>query len=43
LDSERTQLVMESLLTRIVETGAAIAIIDITASPPWTPWLPSIS
>jgi len=30
LDSARTQVVMESLLQRIVETGAAIAIIDIT-------------
>jgi rsbT co-antagonist protein RsbR len=30
LDSERTQVVMETLLQRIVETGAAIAIIDIT-------------
>jgi rsbT co-antagonist protein RsbR len=30
LDSERTQVVMESLLQRIVETGASIAIIDIT-------------
>ncbi|HEY2016641.1 MAG TPA: STAS domain-containing protein [Bryobacteraceae bacterium] len=33
LDSERTQIVMESLLQRIVETGAAIAIIDITGVP----------
>lgn len=33
LDSERTQVVMESLLQRIVETGAAIAIIDITGVP----------
>jgi len=30
LDSSRTQVVMESLLQRIVETGALIAIIDIT-------------
>ena len=30
LDSERTQVVMETLLQRIVETGAMIAIIDIT-------------
>jgi rsbT co-antagonist protein RsbR len=30
LDSERTQVVMETLLQRIVETGAEIAIIDIT-------------
>ena len=30
LDSARTQVVMESLLQRIVDTGAAIAIIDIT-------------
>lgn len=30
LDSERTQVVMESLLERIVETGSTIAIIDIT-------------
>jgi rsbT co-antagonist protein RsbR len=33
LDSERTQVVMESLLQRIVETGAEIAIIDITGVP----------
>ena len=33
LDSRRTQVVMESLLQRIVETGAEIAIIDITGVP----------
>jgi rsbT co-antagonist protein RsbR len=33
LDSNRTQVVMESLLQRIVETGAQIAIIDITGVP----------
>ena len=33
LDSERTQIVMETLLQKIVETGAAIAIIDITGVP----------
>jgi rsbT co-antagonist protein RsbR len=33
LDSNRTQVVMESLLSRIVETGAGIAIIDITGVP----------
>ena len=33
LDSARTQVVMENLLQRVVETGAAIAIIDITGVP----------
>lgn len=33
LDSARTQVVMESLLQRIVETGAQIAILDITGVP----------
>ena len=33
LDSNRTQIVMESLLQRIVETGAELAIIDITGVP----------
>ena len=33
LDSWRTQVVMESLLQRIAETGASIAIIDITGVP----------
>jgi rsbT co-antagonist protein RsbR len=33
LDSARTQLVMENLLQRIVETGSPIAIIDITGVP----------
>ena len=33
LDSVRTQVVMENLLQRIVETGATIAIIDITGVP----------
>jgi rsbT co-antagonist protein RsbR len=33
LDSARTQVVMETLLQRIVETGSSIAIIDITGVP----------
>jgi len=33
LDSERTQIVMENLLQKIVETGSGIAIIDITGVP----------
>lgn len=33
LDSSRTQVVMETLLERIVETGSRLAIIDITGVP----------
>ena len=33
LDSARTQIVMETLLQKIVETGSGIAIIDITGVP----------
>ncbi len=33
LDSSRTQVVMESLLEKIVQSGASIAIIDITGVP----------
>jgi rsbT co-antagonist protein RsbR len=33
LDSSRTQVVMETLLQKIVETGAQVAIVDITGVP----------
>jgi len=33
LDSNRTQIIMENLLQKIVETGSTIAIIDITGVP----------
>jgi rsbT co-antagonist protein RsbR len=33
LDSERTQVVMESLLERLVSTGSSLAVIDITGVP----------
>ena len=33
LDSARTQVVMESLLQKVVETGAQVAILDITGVP----------
>jgi rsbT co-antagonist protein RsbR len=33
LDSSRTQVAMESLLQRIVETGSDVAILDITGVP----------
>jgi rsbT co-antagonist protein RsbR len=33
LDSERTQVVMESLLQRLVATGSSVAVIDITGVP----------
>jgi rsbT co-antagonist protein RsbR len=33
LDSERTQVVMENLLQKIVSTGSSIAVIDITGVP----------
>lgn len=33
LDSERTQIVMENLLQRLVATGSSIAVIDITGVP----------
>ena len=33
LDSDRTQIVMETLLQKIVDTSAAVAILDITGVP----------
>jgi rsbT co-antagonist protein RsbR len=33
LDSARTQVVMETLLQKVVDTGSAVAIIDITGVP----------
>jgi rsbT co-antagonist protein RsbR len=33
LDSDRTQIVMETLLQKIVDTGASVAILDITGVP----------
>ncbi len=33
LDSSRTQVVMESLLQRIVETGSGFAVININSLP----------
>jgi rsbT co-antagonist protein RsbR len=33
LDSQRTQLIMEALLTQIVDTGSKVAILDITGVP----------
>jgi rsbT co-antagonist protein RsbR len=33
LDSNRTQIIMETLLQKIVDTGSAIAVIDITGVP----------
>jgi rsbT co-antagonist protein RsbR len=33
LDSARTQIVMESLLNKIVDTGSEVAILDITGVP----------
>jgi rsbT co-antagonist protein RsbR len=33
LDSARTQIVMENLLQRIIDTGAKVAILDITGVP----------
>jgi rsbT co-antagonist protein RsbR len=42
LDSARTQIVMETLLQRIVDTGSEIAIIDITGVPTVITGVPTV-